>query len=158
MAVRVPDRMDRGAQRAVGVVGAVDEAADRPSHGQVEVVTLGIERIGGGCPAPWSSRRSEARARRRVDRPPSAPGPASVGRGPVGSALLGGGKEALQISQSVSPVAPRVDPVVAQASGVAPGPDRVRMHAEETGGLGYRQGRVRGPGRDVAGHELIEEM
>ena len=68
------------------------------------------------------------------------------GRDAVGGAGLGRGQEALEVTQPVAAVAARVDPVVAQPAGVAPGPDRVRMHAKQPGGLGDRQGRIRGSG------------
>ena len=62
--------------------------------------------------------------------------------GDVERADLGRGQEPLQVAHPVAPVATLVDPVVAQPAGVAPGPDRVRVHAEQSGGLGDRQGRV----------------
>ena len=42
----------------------------------------------------------------------------------------------------VAPVAARVDPVVAQAAGIAPGADRVRVHAQHLGRARDAQRRV----------------
>ena len=59
-------------------------------------------------------------------------------------ASLGGRQEALQIAHPVPPVTPWVDPVVAKAAGIAPGPDGVRMDPEQAGGLRDGEGRVDG--------------
>jgi hypothetical protein len=54
----------------------------------------------------------------------------------------GGCKEALEITHAIAAITTRVDPVVAKAPGIAPRPDRVRMNAEQSSGLGDGQGRV----------------
>ena len=51
-------------------------------------------------------------------------------------------EEALEVAEAVATVAARVDAVVAQPTGIAPGPDGVRVHAEDLGGARHRQGRV----------------
>ena len=88
------------------------------------------------------SRRLAPRSRRRRSRP-RRPG-AGV---PIRESALGGGEEPLEVAQPVAPVAARVDPVVAKPAGVAPGPDRVRVHAEEASGLRHGEGRVDRAGR-----------
>jgi hypothetical protein len=68
-------------------------------------------------------------------------GPATwlgLGRRPLGRA----GEEALEVAQPVATVAARVDPVVAQAAGVAPGANRVRMDAQDMGSSGDAERRV----------------
>ena len=58
-------------------------------------------------------------------------------------------EEPLEVAQPVAAVAAVVDPVVAEPAGLAPRPDRVRMHAKDTRRLRDRQRRVartRGPG------------
>ena len=85
-----------------------------------------------------------AAARCRVDAAPAAPRAGRRRSRRRRRAGLGGGQEPLEVAQPVAPVAARIDPVVAQPAGVAPGPDRVRMHAKQPGGLGDRQGRVGG--------------
>src|SRR3954451_22507103 len=52
-------------------------------------------------------------------------------------------EEPLEVAQAVAPVAPRVDPVIAKAAGVAPGADGVRMDAEEVGGARDSQRRIK---------------
>ena len=99
---------------------------------------------------PRSARRRSARDRSgRASRPVASCGgggavagdrPGRPGRGL--RRVLGRGEEALEIAEPVAAVAARVDPVVAQAAGVAPGPDRVRMHAEQAGGLRHREGGI----------------
>ena len=71
-------------------------------------------------------------------------GALNVGRGRALRTDLRGREEALEISKSVPSIAPRVDPVVAQPARVAPGPDRVGMHAKQAGRLGDGKGRVCG--------------
>ena len=67
--------------------------------------------------------------------------------------LFGGCEEPLQVAEPIPPVAARVDPVEAQPSRVAPRTDRVRVHAEQTRGLGDGQGRVGRARRQVRAHD-----
>ncbi len=62
--------------------------------------------------------------------------------GEVERADLGRGEEPLEVAHPVAAVTALVDPVVAEAAGITPGPDRVRVHAKEACGLGDGQGRV----------------
>jgi hypothetical protein len=65
---------------------------------------------------------------------------------------LGGRQEPLEIADPIAPVAARVDPVIPQSPGVAPGADGVRMHAEHACRLGDGQGRIDRSGRQLRGH------
>ena len=78
---------------------------------------------------PPSRRRSAADPIGCPGRRPAVPG---VEGGPrrVRRSDLGRGQEALEVAEAVATVAARIDPVVAQATGVAPGTDRVRVHAQ----------------------------
>ena len=97
----------------------------------------------------WREPRRPRPGRRCAGRPTAR---SAAGGDAVDGAGLGRGQEALEVTEPVAPVAARVDPVVAQPAGVAPRPDRVRVHAEEPGGLGDRQGRVRWSWRDGGRH------
>ena len=66
----------------------------------------------------------------------------SVGAGALGQAALRRREEALEVAEAVAPVAAWVDPVIAKATGVGPGPNRVRVHAQQARGLRDGQGRV----------------
>ena len=72
------------------------------------------------------------------------------------------GQEALQITQPVAAIAARVDAVVAQPPRVAPGPHRVRMHAEQACSLGHGQRGIDGAigegGRHPGSDGSLEEM
>ena len=157
MAVGVADRADARPQVVVEVVAVVGQAGDRVDERQVEARGApAIERVGLGglaVAAAASARAPPAASAAAVERPPRRPpgpgGPATARQ--VGGLDLGGGQEPLEVAQPVAPVAARVDPVVAQPAGVAPRPDRVRVHAEQPGGLGDRQGRV---GRSWTGSAL----
>ncbi len=70
--------------------------------------------------------------------------------------LLGGGQEALEIPEAVAPVAARVDPVEAEPSLVAPGPDRVRVNAEEACRLRDTERRVGRSRREWRGRVPVE--
>jgi len=71
--------------------------------------------------------------------------------GRVGPAL-GGGEEALEVGQPISSVTARVDAVIPQSTGVAPGSDRVRVYPQQASGLGDGQCRVRRSGWKRRGH------
>jgi len=58
----------------------------------------------------------------------------------------------LEIADPIAPVAAWVDPVVPQSTGVAPGTDRVRMHAEHARRLGDGQRRIDRSGRQLRSH------
>ena len=75
--------------------------------------------------------------------------PAAVG---VDAGRLGGGQEPLEVAHPIAPIAARIDPVVAESALVAPGADRVRMDAQDPGGLRHGQGRVAGARREACGH------
>ena len=136
--VGVAQGVDGGSERLVGVLVDVDQPGQGRGDPEVEAMPLGIERVrdrlfelatAGGC---------EPGGRSRVDAAPAAPRSACGGGRALRRAGLGCGQEALEVTESVAAVASRVDPVVAQPAGVAPGTDRVRVHAKEPGGLGDR--------------------
>ena len=138
MPVGVAQGVDGGTERLVGVLVDVDQPGQGGGDPEVEPMTLGVERVGDRLFDVVATGWREPGGRGRVDAAPAAPRSARDGRCALGGAGLGGGEEALEVTESVAAVAPRVDPVVAQPAGVAPGPDRVRMHAKEPGGLGDR--------------------
>jgi hypothetical protein len=74
---------------------------------------------------------------------PSAVAVSARRRG-VGGTARGSGEEPLQVTQSVAAVATRVDAVIAETAGVAPGTNRVRMNAEKPCGLRDGEGCVGG--------------
>ena len=105
----------------------------------------GRARRGVQRPRRGAEGRRDRGGRRRAVRP-GGPGGRRLG------AALGGGQESLQVAQPIAPVAARIDPVVAQPAGVAPGADRVGVDAEQAGGLGDGQRRVDGPWRKLGRH------
>ena len=143
MPVRIAERLADGEQDVVGVVACVDQAGQRRRDLQVEVMTLDVERIGTGDRELRPARGREAGDGRRVDRASSAPRPGRHRRHAIRRPRLGGGHEPLQVAQPVAAVTARIDPVRAQPAGIAPRPDRVRVHAKQPRGLGDREGRVR---------------
>ena len=158
MAVRIAERLDRGGERLVGVVVGVDQAgrcveATARSRWWRSASSGSADRLvdAGRCGAEPRGRG----AGRSLRRPPHVP--VATGAAAVGRPGLGGGQEALEVTEAVASIASRVDPVVAQPAGVAPGPDRVRVHAEQPGGLGDRQGRVRGSGREGGWHGSLRK-
>ena len=146
MTVRIAEGVDRGTERLVGILVDIDQPGQRRGDTKVEPMALGVEGVGHRLFDDVTGRRAEPGGRGGVDAATASPRPARDRRGAVGQPGLGGGQEALQVTETVAPVASRVDPVVAQPARVAPRSDRVRMHAEQPGGLGDRQGRVRGSG------------
>ena len=147
MPVGIAERADRGPQGLVRIFVDVDQAGDRRGHAQVEMMPFGIERVGRQRDEIAPGGRGEPRRRRWIDPSPAAALPDPHGRDAVRGPGLRRRHEALEVTESIAPVAPRVDPVVPQPAGVAPGPDRVRVDAKKPGGLGDRQGGVRRPGR-----------
>ena len=122
----------------------------------IEPMPLGVERVGPGCDDLGARRLNRAAALGSTRaRPPQLA--RRGGARALGGTGLGGGQEALEVTQPVAPVATRIDPVVAQPAGVAPRSDRVRVHAKEPGGLGDREGRVGGRG-GMVGTVSLEEM
>ena len=113
----------------------------------------------GDGPPRSSSGRVQRRpsARRSPDR--RRPGGRSrrwIGAGRARGCDLRPRRGTLEVAQAVAPVAARVDPVVAQPAGVAPGADRVRMHAEQRGRLRDGQRRVGRSGRKaVRRHDAL---
>ena len=146
VAVGVPDAVHGGPEGLVRLAAAGDEATHRRCDRQVQTMAFGFERIGGGrgCRGPLLRRSGETWPCCGVDGATSAPGCPDPGRESRDCALFRGTQEALEVTQSVAAITARVDPVVAQPSGVAPGSDRVRVDAKEPGRLGHREGRVRG--------------
>ena len=120
-------------------------------------MALGVERVGHRLFDDLTRRRANRAAAAGVDAATAAPRPARRRRGAVGRAGLGGRQEALEVTEPIASVASRVDPVVAQPAGVAPGSDRVRVHAKQPGGLGDRQGRVRGSGGEGGRHVSLRK-
>ena len=73
--------------------------------------------------------------------------------------VLRRGQEPLQVSHPVASIAAGIDPVVAQATRVAPGAHRVRVNAEQAGSLRHREGGIDRTGGKRARHRLLmEEM
>ena len=131
-------------------------AAIRPSAGHGREVGPAAEALAVGRGRARRRRldRAAGGARRRWPDAAAEPDPRRSRR------VLGRGEEALEVAEPVAPVAARVDPVVAQPAGVAPRPHRVRMHAEEAGGLRHREGgidRAEWEARSAPG-QLVEEM
>ena len=94
--------------------------------------------------------------RRKLVRACTTSWPAASAGGRIGRpSRRRGAQESLKIAEPVAPVAARVDPVVAQATLVAPRTDRVRMDAEEAGRLRHRKGRIRRPGTWGCGHDRL---
>ena len=122
------------------------ERGDRAALGAVAAAAAG--QVAGEAPrsVPWT--RDEGR--------PAAPGPPSARRAPAAvgghAGRLGGGEESLEIAHPIAPIAARIDPVVAQPALIAPRADRVRVDAQDPGGLGHGQGRVAGARREACGH------
>ena len=156
VAIGVADRPHRCLEHVVGIVIRVDQAAEHRRDGQVEVMALSVERVGPRRFELTASGPREPCRRCRIDRPPAAPRPGRGGR-TLGGAGLGGRQEALQVAQSIASVAPWIDPVVAQPARIAPGPDRVRVYAEQPGGLGHRQGGIHGSGRQGDRHDSLRK-
>jgi hypothetical protein len=142
MSERPADRLRGRLQDVLLVVRRRDQPGERRGDAQVEAVALDIERIGTGGSELVTPGRGEAGDGGGVDGSPAAPRPCREDRRAVGRTGLRGGHEALQVPEPVAAVTARVDPVVAQATRVAPRPDRVRMHAQELRGLGDRERRV----------------
>jgi hypothetical protein len=142
MAERSADRLRGRLEDVVLVVGRVDQPGQRGDDAQVETVAFDVERIGAGGSELLAAGRGEAGDRCRIDRAPAAPRARREDRGAIGWTRLRGRHEPLQVAEPVAAVTARIDPVVAQATRVAPRPDRVRMHAQELRGLGDRERRV----------------
>ena len=124
----------------VEVGGVTGESRDRIEEGQVHGVPLGGERVG-----RWPRPVRRPAIRDGSESMSAAPA-AETGDGRRAGRIRGPGlrcrEELLQVAQAVATVAARVDPVVTQSTGVAPGPDRVRMHPQQAGSLGDGQGRI----------------
>ena len=154
VAVRALDQGHRGGQHPVEVPPARRQRGELCDHAQVEAVPFPFERVetvpregerlgtasivppsGGSCDASTHAVGGLGRvticghrfAPRRVV--------ARVGR-------LRRGEEPLEVAQPVAAVTTRIDPVVAKPALVAPGPDRVRVDAQQPGGLRHGQGGV----------------
>ena len=165
------DQVDGPAEGQVEVAAGRAQPAELGQDRQLEQVTLALGRafVGaeGGQRGPAGSRAPPApvvnKAGRRPCRRQAGQGPGRAAAPPGRDTRQASGRrrpeEALEVAQPVAPVTARVDPVVAQPALVAPGPDRIRMDAQETGGLGDRQ---RGVGRSLrlgAGHvHRLEEL
>ena len=138
----LPDPDQRGAGREpdppAGLVeGGVEPGRQRGDLGQIGEQVEPGRRLG----QRLARRRravaaAAARGRSRLD-------------GAGGRSGLRRREEPLEVVQPVAAVTALVDPVVAEPAGLAPCPDRVRMHAKDTRRLRDRQRRVartRGPG------------
>ena len=107
--------------------------------------------------------REEVNARRRVAERPFGQVRAAAHRA-AGHARLGDRgrgvrrrrrEEPLQVDEPVATVATVVDPVVAEPAGLAPGPDRVRMHPQHVRRLRHRQRRIARAGSPGAGRRNV---
>ena len=141
MVVGVAHEADGPGQVVVEVVRLGGQAGDRIDERQVDRVPLGLELF---------ALSAQGTIKRAAVRRPSQQMAASTttrprhGRwaGRVSRRGLGRRQEALEIAQPIAPVAARIDPVVAQPTGIAPGSDRVRMHPQQARGLGDGQGGI----------------
>ena len=126
-AERVADRLDRGVERRV-------RTRERfPDRGPADLRQLTDQREHRLVVLERDDRAAtSSRGRTLVER---------VDRG-QDHGRVAGGQEPLQVAHPVAPVTARVDPVVAQAPGVAPGSDGVRVYAQHLGRPRDRQGRV----------------
>ena len=140
--VAVADQADGTREVVVEVLATPREAGQSVEDTQVAGMTFDVERVGGDGSLEGGG--------------VAASGRPVVGRATLGVRAMGAtfgradlrrGQEPLEIAQPVAPVAARVDPVVAQAPGIAPRPHRVRMHAEQACRLGHGEGRVGRTGR-----------
>ena len=126
-AERVADRLHRGVERRVRALECLADGrpADRRQLAdQVEHRLVVLERHDRAAAAAGGGPVIERLDRRERD--------GGVARG----------EEALEVAHAVAPVTARVDPVVAQASGVAPGSDRVGVYAQHLRGSRDRERRV----------------
>jgi len=120
--VRVDDRIPDRRRRQVA------EGPDQRQDGRLlEIDRQGDGRAAEAGPAP----------------PVSACLPGGAALGAIGAGQ--GRDEALQVADSIAPVTARVDPVIAQPPGIAPGADRIRMDAKDVRGPGDGERRVDRP-------------
>ena len=143
MPIGVAERTDGRSERLVRILIRVDEPGDRRRDGQVELISLCIERVGRERLGSSAGGRGEPGGRRRIDPPPAPALPGRDGWIALGGRGLRRREEALEITEAIAPVSARVDPVIPEPAGVAPGADRVRVDTKQPGGLGDRQGRIR---------------
>ena len=127
---------------------------DVVEQGEVAAVALraeGIHAIGPGREARdrRAGKMSTGMSRVRLIVMPAG---GSAATGAVGRDAFRGREEPLEVSQAIASIAPSVDPVVPQATRVAPCSDRVRVDAQKPRGFGDRQGRVCGSGRELRHH------
>ena len=123
------DRPGRNGERFVEAADARPELGEGGEEVEIGAMLLGIRlaghRLRDGFVLGGRREQLEGRA---VEVPPR--------RKPTGrlvDAALGGGEEALQVADPIAPIAPRIDPVVAEPAGIAPRPDRVRVDARGDG-------------------------
>ena len=130
------------------------QARDVVEQGEVAAVALraeGVHAIGPGRVARDRRAGEMSTGVSRV-RLIVMPAGGSAATGAVGRDAFRGREEPLEVSQAIAPIASGVDPVVAQATRVAPCSDRVRVDAQKPRGFGDRQGRVCGSGRQLRHH------
>ncbi len=144
----VADRRRGGRQVLVEVAALRGQPGQRIDEGQLRRLVVGVveRRRRGGSRRRDIGRQDEARAA------PPAGSVADRDAAHLRGIDLGRGEEALEVALAVASVTARIDPVVAQATGVAPRPHGVGVHAEEAGGLGDRQRRVGGTGGKGVAH------
>ena len=122
-----------GERRARGFERVADRRSSqrrqRADKGERRAVILDRDdcTVLGGCLGQMHGAVRAAPARRLVDRVES-------------------GKEPLEVALSVAPISARIDAVVAQSAGVAPGSDGIRVHAEHIGRTRDGERRVERPG------------
>ena len=135
----VADELDRTGEILIEVLAAAGQTRQSIEDAEVAGMALAVERIREdpvqrGRLAPARSLVAAATLAGSVD-------------AAIGGPDLGGGEEALEVAEAVPAIPPRVDPVVAQPTGVAPRTDRVRVHAKQACRLRHGEGRVGGSGR-----------
>ena len=143
----VTDDRHRRREVVIEVFAATGEASQPIEDLEVLRVAFALERI--GQDEQLATRGSSPATSATVVVFSRAGGPRALPVSLIATigADLGCGEEALEVAQTVPTITPGIDPVVAQTTGIAPGADRVRMHAKQSGCLGDRQGRVGGSGR-----------
>ena len=123
-------------QGTIDIAGRSGQAHQLGDDRQVEAAVTEVRIV-------WHGQIGQAR--RGWSAPTAVAIPPGDSAGKITDRTAGRGRqEALEVAEAVTPVAARIDPVVAQPAGVAPRPNRVRVHAEQPCRLGDGQRGVDG--------------
>ena len=139
----LPDADQRGAGRDADPVARLVERRVHAAREGRDLGEVGEEVDAGG-------RVAERPLRQVRDAPQRAVGHARLGDRGRGVRRRRR-EEPLQVDEPVATVAAIVDPVVAEPAGLAPRPDRVRVHAQHVRRLRHRQRRIARAGSPGAG-------